>query len=382
MFAHLRRLSKDMEIEPLPSSFNDITEHEFAVAALCHDIGHTAFSHVFEQTLLPHGITNHEDCTVALLDMPEIKASVSAYCDHSAVLQLFDGSHPLPALCTLIAGVVDVDRCDYLLRDSCFTGVEYGRYDLSWLIHSMSLITGKNALLFLILDGPRGLDAFRQYIQARRSMYRQVYYHPTIRAAQKLLRSLFERAQDVSDCLTPAQVPLVLHSVIFQKERPSLSDFLSTNDFTIMSAVHQFSCTAPDPVLKHLALSFVNRKLPKVIYDSTQAPPGTNIVRDRADDIVTRLRARIKQRLHTSIPGGADAVDYSVLLDVISFPSIPLADVYFHMGGQSYTLDKLRDWGGDFDLGELVEKFEIFRIFVPEEARSEARAFIEEEQKK
>jgi hypothetical protein len=115
------------------------------------------------------------------------------------------------------------------------------------------------------------------------------------------------------------------------KEKPNLADFLETNDFTIMTAVHDFSCAAKDAVIKHLSLSFVRRNLPKVIYDSTQLQPDRNICRDErtANDIVYRLRARIRERMSPSFPGGEEAVDYSVILDEIHFLPIPLANVYF-----------------------------------------------------
>lgn len=380
MFAHLRNLSRDIEVEFFPLRLDDDAGREFAIAALCHDIGHTAFSHVFETSLLPGGMKDHEQCTLLLLEMNDLQKAIGNYCDFDAVLQLFDGSHRIPALSTLLSGVYDVDRCDYLLRDSFLMGVDYGKYDLPWLIHAMSLRKGEHNLPLLLLDGPRGLDAFRQYVLARLSMYRQIYYHPTVRAAQKLLRSVFERAQDVSTMLEPSLVPASLQRVILGHERPDTDDFLSTNDFSLMSAVHNFAAAASDPFLKYLAQSFKSRKLPKKVYDSTQLHSKRDIFQDidKSSSIIGRLRALVT-RCVRDIAEVEEAASYLVILDKIKFPKVPLSDVYFYMRERSHSLDELKGWGGDYNLAESANSFEITRLYVPDEARDEATALIEEE---
>ena len=140
MFDHLQALSRNIEVELSPFSFDENVRNAFAVAALCHDIGHTPFSHVFENVLLPEGMKTHEECTIALLtsEDSELREKISNFCDLAEVVQIYNGSHPISAICSLISGEYDVDRCDYLLRDSYFAGVEYGRYDLNWLIHTIS----------------------------------------------------------------------------------------------------------------------------------------------------------------------------------------------------------------------------------------------------
>ena len=104
--------------------------------------------------------------------------------------------HPNLALNTLISGPFDVDRADYLLRDSLATGVGYGVYDQSWLLHSTLVDVNESHQPMFMLDGPRGLDALRQFLFARRYMYRNVYLHPTIRSAQLLLSRIFERISE------------------------------------------------------------------------------------------------------------------------------------------------------------------------------------------
>lgn len=381
VFDHLRGLARDIDIAYPPKSLQEAAK-EFTVAALCHDIGHTAYSHVFENMLLPRDHDNHELFTRKLLHSPRISRCISDYCDFDAVLQIFKGDHGMPVLSGLVAGVVDVDRCDYLLRDSSMCGVSYGTYDLTWFIHTMSLIKDADGLPHLVIDGPRGLDSFRQYIQARRSLYRQVYYHPTIRAAEKLLRAIFERAQEVRDQLDDSQVPAGLRSTIFYGERPSEADFMCTDDSTIMHAVHYFSQGSEDPVLKYLASSFVSRALPKVVYDMAHNPCGGHtsmLDRGWREDMVTRLRDKVRDAFPKSLLGGHDAVDYTVVIDSVPFKAIPLEHVYFHMQGRSYTLAELQSWGSDFDMGELASQFDNVRIYAPEEVKKDAMDFIQGE---
>ena len=166
--------------------FDDAAENDFCIAALCHDIGHTAFSHVLENVLLPEGFRSHEDCTRALIaEKTSISEAIDDVADRDAVLLYFDKKHPNKVLNDLISSPFDVDRCDYVLRDGAMAGVEYGKYDLKWLIHSLRVLKGRYlGHPILLLEGPRGIDALRQFLSARRYMHRQVYFHPSVRAAQ------------------------------------------------------------------------------------------------------------------------------------------------------------------------------------------------------
>src|SRR5262249_28569740 len=94
------------------------------------------------------------------------------------------------ALAQLVSSQLDVDRMDYLLRDSLMTGAKYGVYDLEWIIKSIEINTADDHLYV----SARGLYAVEDYLQARYYMFRQVYFHRTLRAAEAVLRSLLRRA--------------------------------------------------------------------------------------------------------------------------------------------------------------------------------------------
>src|SRR5208337_4575801 len=118
-----------------PSQLDDDLELAFTTAALCHDLGHTAFSHVLEKLLLPRGFRTHEDCTLALLRERDVGEQITKTgCDLEQVLQLLNLAHWIDGLCRLLSGTIDVDRWDYLMRDSAATGLVYGSYDLDWMI--------------------------------------------------------------------------------------------------------------------------------------------------------------------------------------------------------------------------------------------------------
>lgn len=113
--------------------FDTEAETDFSIPALCHDIGHTAFSHVLEGVLLPAGFLSHEDCTRTLIadSRTHVSQEIRNVADQEAVLAFLDKKHPNKALNDLISSPFDVDRCDYILRDSLMSGVEYGKYDLN-----------------------------------------------------------------------------------------------------------------------------------------------------------------------------------------------------------------------------------------------------------
>ena len=111
----------------MPVKFDGQAELEFGIAALCHDIGHSAFSHVLETILLPDNVRNHEDCTYTLLSHgTSLATQIENVADLESVKNLLTKRHPNKALTDLLSSTFDVDRCDYVLRDSLMAGVEYG----------------------------------------------------------------------------------------------------------------------------------------------------------------------------------------------------------------------------------------------------------------
>ena len=155
-----------------------------------HDIGHGPFSHVVESILHFH----HEDFTVeAILSSDtEVGDLLSQYSADlpSRVADIINGTFRPMALAQLVSSQLDVDRMDYLLRDSLMTGAKYGVYDIEWIIKSLEINGEKD---HLYVSAP-GISAVEDYLQARYYMFRQVYFHRTLRSAESILRAIVRRA--------------------------------------------------------------------------------------------------------------------------------------------------------------------------------------------
>ncbi|MCX8112051.1 MAG: HD domain-containing protein [Bacteroidia bacterium] len=144
------------------------------IGALVHDIGHTPFSHSLERVILPY---SHEELGEMLLRLLEQEVG-----DLSEVHLIWQGQHPLPFLAELLASQLDVDRLDYLVRDSFFTGVQEGLVGTERLIYTMTVHDGR-----LVVE-EKGLTSVEKFIVTRRFMYWQVYLHKGVLGAEWLLR--------------------------------------------------------------------------------------------------------------------------------------------------------------------------------------------------
>lgn len=157
---------------------NDEYRKTLRAAALLHDVGHPPFSHALEEALAG----SHEAYSLRLVESHFAGLIEKADVKVSAIKKLISGFHESPDLNNIISGQLDVDRLDYLLRDSHHSGVSYGKYDLDRLIAQMAIRDGE----FVVLQG--GYEAVEQMIFARYQMYQQVYQHKTQRAFDLMLR--------------------------------------------------------------------------------------------------------------------------------------------------------------------------------------------------
>lgn len=234
-------------------------DHRIAMltAALLHDVGHGPFSHLIESIMRFH----HEDWTVKTI-LSEETGIGKLLREYSAelpeqVAAIVGGTFQPAALGQLISSQLDVDRMDYLLRDSLMTGVKYGVYDLEWIIRSLEIDT-ENDRLYV---SARGVYAVEDYLQARYYMFRQVYFHRTLRSAETILRSLFNRALELT-----AQGETVWHAKgsafakILRREKLSLADHLELDDNDVMFHIKRWR-HSDDSILSDLSSRFLDRRL-------------------------------------------------------------------------------------------------------------------------
>jgi HD superfamily phosphohydrolase len=230
------------------------------VAALLHDIGHGAFSHVIETILHFH----HEQFTIdaVLSDETEVGRVLRAFSAElpENVASIIRGNFRPTALAQLVSSQLDVDRMDYLLRDSLMTGAKYGIYDLEWIIRSIE-IDEENDRLYV---SARGIYAVEDYLQARYYMFRQVYFHRTLRSAETVLRSLLRRAlhlfQDGKNVWYARGTPF---EKILKNEKLSLREHLELDDSDVMFHIKQWQ-NSGDKILSDLSKRFLNRRLFKI----------------------------------------------------------------------------------------------------------------------
>lgn len=230
------------------------------VAALLHDIGHGAFSHVIETILDFH----HEQFTIeaVLSEETEVGQVLHAFSPHLAenVADVIRGNFRPMALAQLVSSQLDVDRMDYLLRDSLMTGAKYGIYDMEWIIKSLE-IDEENDRLYV---SARGIFAVEDYLQARYYMFRQVYFHRTLRSAETVLRSLLRRALELFQA---GKNVWFARGTPFEKilrgEKLSLKEHLDLDDSDVMFHIKQWQ-KADDKILSDLSKRFLNRKLFKI----------------------------------------------------------------------------------------------------------------------
>jgi HD superfamily phosphohydrolase len=237
-------------------------------AALLHDLGHGPYSHLFE-AVLP-GSPRHETWTERFILDPdsEVQHVLEGLGRGSAerVAKLVFGQHRLAYLGQAVSGTLDVDRCDYLLRDSHMTGVRYGIYDLDWLLRALTVGHVRDAhgasQPVLAIEGRKGLPPIEGFFLARNFMYQQVYHHKAVRAAEVLVRAILARAGElVREGRLATQVPRALAQGA-RGESPSLEDYFALDDALLSHTIAGFQ-DAGDPLLADLSRRFFARALPK-----------------------------------------------------------------------------------------------------------------------
>ncbi len=239
----------------------EISEDEanaLCIAILLHDIGHGAFSHALEQSIVT-GI-HHE--AISLKFMEALNDEFNGQL--TLAITIFTEKYHRKFLHQLISSQLDMDRLDYLNRDSFYTGVAEGN------ISSERLIAMLNVKDDNLVIEEKGIYSVEKFIVARRLMYWQVYLHKTGLVAEKLLGKILKRAKELS--LSGIELPASKAFIYFLNHQISednftletLKTFARLDDYDVFSAIKEW-ISHDDKVISKLAESLINRKLPKII---------------------------------------------------------------------------------------------------------------------
>jgi len=247
----------------------EITEQEYeatCVAILLHDIGHGPYSHTLENAIIPN--LPHE--VLSQLMMQTLNIEFEGKLDMA--LRIFNNQYPKVFLHQLISSQLDMDRLDYLSRDSFYTGVHEGVVSAERIINMLSVAQNQ-----LVVE-EKGIYSIEKFIIARRLMYWQVYLHKTVLASEMLLRQVLKRAKWIMEnggelFATPFMQPFI-------ESTPSIADFednqeywldrfvnLDDSDILVCLKTWQY---ANDEILSFLCKSLIGRKLPKIVISENK----------------------------------------------------------------------------------------------------------------
>ena len=254
-------------------------------AILMHDIGHGPFSHVLENTLIS-GIS-HED--ISLMMMEQINNDLNGQLN--LAISIFKDEYPKRFLHQLISSQLDMDRLDYLRRDSFFTGVTEGNIGSARIIKMLNVVDDR-----LVVE-QKGIYSLENYLTTRRLMYWQVYLHKTAVAYEKVLVNTLRRAKDLCkmgrDVFASPALSFFLHNDVdattFAKDEKALQWYGELDDSDIWSAMKAWK-HADDIILSTLATDMLDRHIFKVEVHDTPV----------SDEMIEELRDKLSQ--HMNIP--------------------------------------------------------------------------------
>jgi uncharacterized protein len=238
-------------------SISAVEEQAAKIAILLHDIGHGPYSHALEHVLIKNA--SHEK--ISMLLMKKMNTELSGKLQMA--ISIFKDDYPKKFLHQLVTGQLDVDRMDYLIRDSFFTGVSEGVIGYDRIIKMLTVHNGE------LMIEEKGIYSIEKFLVSRRLMYWQVYLHKTVLCAEKMLVNIINRARDVNARAISEPLNNFLHTTFAEEEvEKHLDDFCMVDDYDVLSAIKNWMLH-PDKILSVLCKGIINRRLLKVKYSGT-----------------------------------------------------------------------------------------------------------------
>jgi len=337
-----------------PSLSQHLSEDEaqtIRIAALLHDVGHGPFSHVFEHLLVKFLKKTHEDMTTWVIRESELRDVINGLgYDPDLIGKLAVGVLNKPGkafIDQMIRSAVDVDKLDFVVRDTYHTGAEYGYVDIFRVIHMLDILD-ENLAIDL-----GALSALESFILARIESFKSIYFHRVGRAAQIMIAAAMEEAKDE------------LGLVDFQ----SPAEYLTLNDYTTWTMLK--ACERSKSIMENLE----RRKLLKLVYERTF------YVRDKTMSGIFGAE-EVRDQMRDKIASEAGVESRTVVIDVPTVPSVPyrhsvllepMEIPVFHKTKDGKRIPgRLSEVSGVFDV--LKGFMNILRVYSAEEHRREVGA--------
>jgi len=271
------------------------------IAILLHDVGHGPYSHALENELI-HGI-DHE--AISLLIMQTLNEEYDQQLQ--TAIDIFTDNYPKHFLHQLVSGQLDVDRMDYLSRDSFFTGVSEGviSYD-----RILKMLVVKNDELMI---EEKGIYSIEKFLVARRLMYWQVYLHKAVMGAEMLLVRIIQRAKDLIKKNIPAIAATEsLNFFLNNSGDPKfvgqhLDKFCNLDDYDVMCTIKNWSSHS-DKILSALCRSLVDRRLLKIRLQTE--PFNETLVEEKRCEVAKSLHISEKEAEYFVFTGEAINTTY------------------------------------------------------------------------
>jgi HD superfamily phosphohydrolase len=255
-----------LAVDTLQQKGFDITEAErqgLETAILLHDVGHGPYSHALEYSLVS-GLTHEQ---LSLMFMESLNEELGGALD--TAISIYTDRYSKKYLRKLVSSQLDVDRLDYLKRDSFFTGVSEGVISTDRIIKMLTIAEDDLAV------EAKGIYSVEKFIVARRLMYWQVYLHKTVLAAEHLLIRILKRAREISQkgerlFATPALAFFLENTAdadLFKQDARALGHFSCIDDYDVFTAVKVW-CSHEDKILSLLCQKMVNRQLFRIILQN------------------------------------------------------------------------------------------------------------------
>jgi HD superfamily phosphohydrolase len=288
-------------IEVIKQKGHQITEEESQaakIAILLHDIGHGPFSHALEHSIVEN--MSHE----MISDIFMNKLNVIFEGKISMALEIFRGKYHKNFLHQLVTGQLDMDRLDYLARDSFFTGVSEGIIGTERIIKMLNVCDGKLAVEI------KGIYSIEKFLVSRRLMYWQVYLHKTVLSAEQLLIKILKRAkylaQNHIDVFATPVFQIFLKNNFsqkdFNKNNDLIDSFSKLDDFDIFTSIKVWQ-SHQDKILSELSKALVNRKLYQIEMQNNSF----------SKDIISKLKNKIKKQYNIN----EEEADYFVFTNEV-----------------------------------------------------------------